>query len=50
MRVRLINGITYTKGQVRQMFDSQLETTKKLVLPEDRKLLINWLNEFTKRD
>lgn len=38
----------YTKNQVRRMFDSQIETTKRLVIPEDKKTLMNWLNDGRK--
>ena len=45
MKIKLINGIVYTKDQVRGMFSSQLEITKRLVMPEYKNILINWINE-----
>lgn len=44
MIIRLNNGITYTKNQVRGMFPSQIETIKKYIIPEDKKILKMWLN------
>ena len=44
MRIRLTNGITYTRDQVRLMFPSQVKTVEKSIIPEDIKLFKTWLN------
>lgn len=42
--VRLNNGIKYTREQVRRMFPSQVETVKRQIILEDKKILKSWLN------
>lgn len=42
--IRLVNGISYTEKQIKNMFESQIRLIKKQVVQEDRKKLNNWLN------
>ena len=42
--IRLVNGISYTEKQVKNMFESQVQLVKRQVVQEDRKILNSWLD------
>lgn len=43
--ITLENGISYTKEQVRIMFENQIKTISQQVIPADRRKLKRWLVE-----